>query len=84
MKTSSVVEKTLNKYFQTSCTFFFLGGGSKCQTSNDLFFTPQFKSRNKHSSTPCPEDREFPSGLYLMERRNTCLTIRKLLVLACK
>ena len=39
--------KSLNKYFQTLYTFL---GGSKYQTSSDVVY-PQFKSRNKHSST---------------------------------
>ena len=46
-KTSSMVEKTLNKSLQTS------------YTSNDLVYL-QVKSQNKHSSTPCLKDKEFP------------------------
>ena len=68
MKTSSMVEKSLNKSFQTSYTF--LGASN---------MRPQFKPRNKHSSILSLKDR-VPAGLYLMEIRNTCLTIRKLLV----
>ena len=56
MKASSVVEKTLSKSFQTSDTFL---GGSKYQTSNDVVY-PQFKFRNKLSSTLSLKDREFP------------------------
>ena len=75
-KTSSMVQKTLNKSVQTLYTYW---GGSKYQTSNDLVY-PEFKSRNKHSNIRGLKDKKFPPGLYLMERRNTRLTIRKLLV----
>ena len=74
-KTSSMVEKSLNKFFQTSYTFL---GGSKYQTSNDVIY-PQFKSWNKHSSTLTLKG-SYPWNLF-MERRNTCLAIHKLLVL---
>ena len=57
-KTSSMVEKSLNKSFQTSYTFL---EGSKYQTSNDAVY-PQFKSRNKHSSTLGLKDRKFLLG----------------------
>ena len=74
-KTSSMVKKgTLNKSFQISYTFL---KGSKYQTSNDLVY-PQLSSKMS-TLTPSIKDKEFPSGLYLMERRNTCITIRKLL-----
>ena len=55
MKTSSIVEKSLNKSFQTSYTFL---RGPKYQTSNDVVY-PQFKSRNKHSRTLSLKYREF-------------------------
>ena len=54
-KTSSMVEKSLNKSFRTAYTFL---GGSKYQTSNDVIY-PQCKSLNKHSSTLTLKDREF-------------------------
>ena len=47
--------KSLNKSFQTLFTFL---GGSKYQTSNNVV-CPQFKSRNKHSSTLSVKDREL-------------------------
>ena len=56
--TSPVVQKSLNKSFQTSYTF---SGDSKYQTLDDVVY-PQFKSRNKHSSTLSLKDRELSLG----------------------
>ena len=58
MKTSSVVEKTLNKSFQTSYTFLFGGGGGLNIRPKIISFTLNLSPQ---ISTPSPKDREFPN-----------------------
>ena len=77
---SSMTEKTLNKSFQAGNNFFLEGGGgSKCQ-DQIISFSLNFSLKKAHLSTHILKVREFPTGLYLMERCNTFLAIRKLLV----
>ena len=80
---SSMTGKTLNKSFQDGNNFFFGGGGgrrgSKYQ-AQIISFSLNFSLKKAHLSTHILKVREFSTGLYLMERRNTCLAIRKLLV----
>ena len=80
IKTSSMVEKSLNKSFETS--YAYLGGRGGGGGAPNI--RPQMMSFKLNLSpeistlAPLVFMIESSPGLYLMERRNTCLTICKL------
>ena len=67
--TFSMTEKAFNNSFQTAKKKF---GGLQISDPKLSLLSLNFSLKNKHISTHILKGKEFPTGLYLMERRNTC------------